>query len=146
MVTPLEFTKRTLYRTLYNLSLIDISVLIFLCYFNLILLYAPDSQDALGARSTFQGTLVFYCVTLLLSRGEILQSERARGVIHRSSLPLTILGLYIVAMRRTLAALQPDLVEHQLASLDREMVGQVPAPALAQWDHSILTEGLAFFC
>ena len=102
MVKFIEFTRHILYRTLHNLSLIEVSVLIFLCYFNLRLLYAPDSQDALIARSVFQGTFVFYCVTLLMSRGEALRSERARGVIHRSSLLLSVLGLYIAAMRRTL--------------------------------------------
>lgn len=141
MVNPFKLIKRTL----HNLSLIDVSVLIFLCYFNLRLLYAPDSQDARIARSVFQGTFIFYCVTLLLSRGEAMQSERVRGVIHRSSLLLSVLGLYIAAMRRTLAALQPKLVDLQLADLDRALFGQVPAQALEQWSHPALTEWLAFF-
>ncbi len=132
-------------KTLRNFSFIDFSVFFFLIYFNIRLLLAPHSEDAEAAIGVFQGTLLLYICSLLLTRGEVLSHPRARGITHRFILLFSVLGLYLLAMREALAALQPTLVDAQLADIDRVIFGGVPAQMLEYFHTPMVTEWFAFF-
>ena len=136
---------RTLKRAVHNMNALDLSVFIFLVYFNIRLSLAPESPEAEFARSAFQSGLTLWVVSILLSRGELLRHPRARGLTHRFALLLSILGLYLVTMRQALAALKPTLLDAQLITLDRALLGEVPALLLDPYTSPLLTEWFAFF-
>ncbi len=133
------------HKTIHNLSLTDSSVLAFLVFFNLRLYLAPASSEADYAQGIFLVTLCFQCITLILSRGEILTHPRARGICHRLGLLIGVLGLYLLAMREALAALQPVLLDQNLIALDQFLFGAVPASYFDQYVSFGLTEWFAFF-
>lgn len=132
-------------KTIKNLNLLDSHVLAFLIYFNIRLLYAPASPDTRFAQTVFLTALVFLTIVLFLSRGEVLSHPRARGIVHRLGLLMSVLGLYLLAMREALAALQPTLMDQQLIKLDQLLFGDVPASYLEQFSSPALTEWFAFF-
>jgi membrane-associated phospholipid phosphatase len=140
-VSPLQLLRRTA----HNFSVLDTSVLCFLFYFNVRLNWAVDSADANLARGRFLGILILFVVSMFVCRGELIQHPRARGIIHRFSLLFSILGLYLIAMREALAALQPILLDLQLAEVDRMLFGGVPSQMLERFNHPMVTEWFAFF-
>lgn len=145
--TP-QMILRTCRRALHNLCPLDLYVFTFLIYFNLVLWGASESPDASYARVAVGVGLALWTSAVLLSRGEALTHPRARGIIHRFSLLLSVLGLYLASMRQALAALKPELVDAQLAALDRAIFGEVPAQLFERFATPTLTEWLAFcyFC
>jgi membrane-associated phospholipid phosphatase len=140
-LSPLQILRRAI----HNFSVLDTSVLCFLIYFNIRLSWAVESVDTHLARGRFLGVLVLFVVSMLVCRGELIQHPRARGIIHRFSLLFSILGLYLLAMREALAALQPVLLDLQLAEIDRMLFGGIPSQMLERFNHPMLTEWFAFF-
>ncbi|MAD61184.1 MAG: hypothetical protein CMH49_06715 [Myxococcales bacterium] len=132
-------------KTIKNLNLLDSHVLVFLIYFNSRLLYAPTSSDTSFAQTVFLTALVFLTIVLVLSRGEVLSHPRARGIVHRLGLLMSVLGLYLLAMREALAALQPTLMDQQLIKLDQLLFTAVPASYFDQYSSPAITEWFAFF-
>lgn len=136
---------KTLRRTLNNLCLLDSSVLAFLLYFNFRLLWAPESEDSHVAQAAFQGALLLSVLGAVLCRGELITNQRARGITHRFIMMISVLGLYLVAMREALFALKPTLLDSQLATIDTLIFGVVPAQWLEQFARPLVTEWFAFF-
>ena len=132
-------------KTLRNLSLLDCNVLVFLFYFTIRLCWAPASPEADFAAKIFMLTCCFFCGVMLISRGEVLNGARARGIVHRLGLLISVLGLYLLAMREALAALQPVLLDRKLISIDQSLFGAVPASYFDPYVSTGLTEWFAFF-
>ena len=131
--------------TIRNLSLIDVCVLLFLLYFNLRLLWAPSHPDVQFAQPIFLGSFFLFILTTVLCRGAVLTTPRSRGITHRFSLLINVLGLYLLAMRKGLSALQPTLVDEQLNQVDVMLFGVSPAQSFEYFATPITTEWFAFF-
>ena len=87
-------------------------------------------MEAEFASKVFMLTCCFFCGVMLMSRGEVLKGARARGIVHRLGLLISVLGLYLLAMREALAALQPTLMDQELISIDQSLFGAVLKQAI----------------
>ena len=137
-----ERARSTLGVALQNLAVQDVIALAFHAYLFLRVSLAPDSPDATVARRLALALLVVTACSMVLTRGEVIRSQRARALTYRLGLFVPMVLSYF-EMRILLPALQPDLMDrrlvHQELEVDRVVYGAVagkslPFPHLAYRD------------
>lgn len=129
---------------LQNLAVQDVIVLAFHAYMYLRVSIAPDSPGATGARRLALALLVVTACGLLLTRGEIIRSQRARGVVYRLTLFAPMVASYF-EMRPLLPALQPVLLDHRLYAIDLWLLGTTPSVWMDFLNVEPVVEWLSFF-
>ncbi|MEM8607351.1 MAG: phosphatase PAP2 family protein [Myxococcota bacterium] len=128
----------------HNLATQDVIALAFHGYLFTRVLLAPDSPDAALARSASFTLLMATVFALLLTRGELIQPQRARVLTYRLGL-FVPMALSYFEMRFLLPALQLELMDYQLYAVDRALLGTTPAAWFTAWNHPGLVEWLSFF-
>jgi len=127
-----------------NLAVQDVIALGFHAYLSLRAWTAPDSADASVARRLTVALFVITACSMVLARGEVIRSRRARALTYRLGLVVPMLLSYF-EMRALLPALQPVLMDQQLFAIDRWLLGTTPSVWMAAWNIEPVVEWLSFF-
>lgn len=127
-----------------NLAIQDVIALAFHSYLFLRALAAPDSADATIARRLTFALLALTVCALVLSRGEVIRSRRARALTYRLGM-ITPMVLSYFEMRVLLPALQPELLDDRLFAIDLWLLGTTPALWMEVWNIEPIVEWLSFF-
>ena len=130
--------------TAQNLAFQDVVALAFHAYVFLRVLIAPHSPDAITARRITLALLVATTCTLILSRGEVIRSQRARALTYRLGLFLPMVFSYF-EMRVLLPALQPELMDYRLYAIDLWLLGSTPSVWMEAWNTRPVVEWLSFY-
>jgi hypothetical protein len=130
--------------TAQNLAIQDVIALAFHAYLFLRVSIAPDSPDATVARRLALALLVVTACSMMLTRGEIIRSQRARALTYRLGLFFPMVLSYF-EMRILLPALQPELMDHELFAIDRWLLGTTPSIWMQAWNVRPVVEWLSFF-
>jgi hypothetical protein len=130
--------------TAQNLAIQDVIALAFHAYLFLRVSVAPDSPDATVARRLALALMVVTACSIVLTRGEVIRSQRARALTYRLGLFLPMVFSYF-EMRILLPALQPELMDHELFAIDRWLLGTTPAIWMQAWNVQPVVEWLSFF-
>ena len=136
--------RTTLGVTAQNLATQDVIALAFHAYLFLRVSIAPDSPDATVARRLALALLVTTACSLVLTRGEVIRGQRARALTYRLGLFAPMVLSYF-QMRALLPALQPDLMDHRLFTIDLWLLGTTPAVWMEAWNVEPVVEWLSFF-
>jgi len=136
--------RTTLGVTAQNLATQDVMALAFHAYLFLRVSIAPDSPDATVARRLALALLVVTACSLVLARGEVIRGQRARALTYRLGLFAPMVLSYF-QMRALLPALQPDLMDHRLFTIDLWLLGTTPAVWMEVWNVEPVVEWLSFF-
>jgi hypothetical protein len=80
----------------------------------------------------------------VLTRGEVIRGQRARALTYRLGLFAPMVLSYF-QMRALLPALQPDLMDHRLFTIDLWLLGTTPAVWMEVWNVEPVVEWLSFF-
>jgi len=139
-----ERARTTIGVTAQNLAVQDVIALAFHAYLFLRVSIAPDSPGATVARRLALALLVVTACTLVLGRGEVIRSRRARALTYRLGLFMPMVLSYF-EMRVLLPALQPDLMDHRLYAIDRWLLGTTPSIWMQAWNVRPVVEWLSFF-
>lgn len=107
-------------------------------------LTAADSPDRTRSITDMTGLLVLFASTMLLVRGRLLQSERARALLYRIVFVSTMELSYFF-MRRFLPLVNPRALDHELLHFDLAVFGVEPAIYFEQFLTPNATEWFAFF-
>jgi hypothetical protein len=108
------------------------------------LMAAPDSPDASFARRLMLFLFTVAVTTIVLVRGELVRSRRARAILYRVGIYAPPVLSYF-AMRTVLPALSLPLVDSQLHAIDDVIFGVTPSLWLQQFNTLHVTEWFAFF-
>jgi hypothetical protein len=127
-----------------NLAVQDVIALSFHAYVFLRISIAPDSPDATVARRMALALLVITACCMVLTRGEIIRSPRARALTYRLGLFVPMVLSYF-EMRVLLPALQLDLMDGRLLAIDQWLLGTTPSLWLASWNTHGVVEWFSFF-
>ncbi len=127
-----------------NLAVQDVIALAFHAYLFLRVSIAPDSPDATVARRLALTLFVITACSMVLARGEVIPSQRARALTYRIGLFMPMVLSYF-EMRVLLPALQPELMDHQLFAIDRWLLGTTPSIWMEAWNVEPIVEWLSFF-
>lgn len=130
--------------TIQNLATQDVIALAFHSYLFLRISIAPDSPDAVVSRRLALALLVITACSMILTRGEVIRSQRARALTYRLGLFIPMVLSYF-EMRVLLPALQPDLMDHRLYAIDRWLLGTTPSVWMEAWNYRPIVEWLSFF-
>ncbi len=130
--------------TAQNLAIQDVIVLAFHAYIFLRVWIAPDSPDATVARRLTLALLVVTACAMVLSRGEVIRSQRARALTYRLGLFVPMVFSYF-EMRVLLPALQPDLMDYRLYAIDLWLLSATPSVWLEAWNTKPVVEWLSFY-
>jgi hypothetical protein len=136
--------RTTLGVTAQNLATQDVMALAFHAYLFLRVSIAPDSPDATVARRLALTLLVVTACSLVLARGEVIRGRRARALTYRLGLFAPMVLSYF-QMRALLPALQPDLMDDRLFTIDLWLLGTTPAVWMEVWNVEPVVEWLSFF-
>jgi len=136
--------RTTLGVTAQNLATQDVIAVAFHAYLLLRVSIAPDSPDATVARRLALALLVTTACSLVLTRGEVIRGQRARALTYRLGLFAPMVLSYF-QMRALLPALQPDLMDHRLFTIDLWLLGTTPAVWMEVWNVEPVVEWLSFF-
>jgi len=136
--------RTTLGVTAQNLATQDVIAVAFHAYLFLCVSIAPDSPDATVARRLALALLVTTACSLVLTRGEVIRGQRARALTYRLGLFAPMVLSYF-QMRALLPALQPDLMDHRLFTIDLWLLGTTPAVWMEVWNVEPVVEWLSFF-
>jgi hypothetical protein len=136
--------RTTLGVTAQNLATQDVIAVAFHAYLFLRVSIAPDSPDATVARRLALALLVTTACSLVLARGEVIRGQRARALTYRLGLFAPMVLSYF-QMRALLPALQPDLMDHRLFTIDLWLLGTTPAVWMEVWNVEPVVEWLSFF-
>jgi len=136
--------RTTLGVTAQNLATQDVIAVAFHAYLFLRVSIAPDSPDATVARRLALALLVTTACSLVLTRGEVIRGQRARALTYRLGLFAPMVLSYF-QMRALLPALQPDLMDHRLFTIDLWLLGTTPAVWMEVWNVEPVVEWLSFF-
>ena len=136
--------RTTLGVTAQNLATQDVIAVAFHAYLFLRVSIAPDSPDATVARRLALALLVTTACSLVLTRGEVIRGQRARALTYRLGLFAPMVLSYF-QMRALLPALQPDLMDHRLFTIDLWLLGTTPAVWMEAWNVEPVVEWLSFF-
>jgi len=139
-----ERARTTLGLAAQNLAVQDVIALAFHGYLFARVSIAPDSPDASVARRLALALLVITACSMVLARGEMIRSRRARALTYRLGLFVPIVLSYF-EMRVLLPALQPELMNHRLFAIDRWLLGTTPALWMQPWNARPIVECLSFF-
>jgi hypothetical protein len=127
-----------------NLAVQDVIALAFHAYLFVRVSIAPDSPDATVARRLAFALFVITASSLVLTRGEMIGSRRARTLTYRLGLFMPMVLSYF-EMRVLLPALQPELMDHQLFAIDLWLLGTTPSVWMEAWNVESVVEWLSFF-
>ena len=127
-----------------NLAVQDVIALAFHGYLFLRISIAPDSPDATVARRLALALFVITACSLILSRGEVIRSRRARALTYRLGIFVPMVLSYF-EMRVLLPALQPELMDHRLYAIDLWLLGTTPSVWMNAWNVEPIVEWLSFF-
>lgn len=139
-----ERARSTLGVALQNLAVQDVIALGFHSYLFLRVSIAPDSPDATVARRLALALLVVTACSMILTRGEVIRGQRARALTYRLGLFIPMVLSYF-EMRVLLPALQPDLMDHRLYTIDLWLLGTTPSVWMEAWNVRPVVEWLSFF-
>jgi hypothetical protein len=139
-----ERARSTVGIAMQNLATQDVIALSFHAYLFFRVSLAPDSVEAVVARRLALALLVVTACSMLLTRGEVIRSRRARGLTYRLGLFVPMVLSYF-EMRVLLPALQPDLMDHRLYAIDQWLLGTTPAIWMGAWNYRPIVEWLSFF-
>lgn len=139
-----ERARSTLGVTIQNLAVQDVVALTFHAYLFLRISLAPDSPDAIVARRLALALLVVTACLMILSRGEVIRSRRARALTYRIGLFVPMVLSYF-ELRVLLPGLQPVLMDHRLFAIDQWLLGTTPSVWMATWNTRPVVEWLSFF-
>lgn len=139
-----ERARTALGITAQNLAVQDVIALAFHAYLFLRVSIAPDSPDATVARRLALALFVITACSMVLSRGEVIRSQRARALTYRLGLFVPMVLSYF-EMRVLLPALQPDLMDHRLFAIDLWLLGTTPSVWMQAWNVEAVVEWLSFF-
>jgi len=81
---------------------------------------------------------------MVLTRGEVIRRRRARALTYRLGLFVPMVLSYF-ELRVLLPALQPDLMDHRLFSIDLWLLGTTPSVWMQAWNTKPIVEWLSFF-
>lgn len=140
----MTIAARTIVQTIQNMAIQDYAILGFHFFVWGRAIMAPESLDAVIARETAATILCMAIVTLLLTRGELVQSRRIRAIVYRGGVFIPMLLSYF-ELRHFLPALQPHLLDEELLRIDEFLFGVTPAVWLGQFNHRPIVEWFAFF-
>jgi hypothetical protein len=113
-------------------------------YLFLRVLTAPSSKEASVAWWAAAGLLSLTGTMLLLCRGELLPRGPARGIVYRV-LAIHCVFLAYFELRALLPALQSQLLDAWLLSLDQALFGGTPARWSEAWITAASTQWFSFF-
>lgn len=130
--------------TAQNLATQDVIALAFHGYLFMRIELAPDSPDATVARRLALALLVVTACSLVLTRGEVIRSQRARALTYRLGLFIPMVLSYF-EMRTLLPALHPELMDRRLYAIDRWLLGTTPSVWMEAWNVRPVVEWLSFF-
>jgi len=130
--------------TAQNLAFQDVIALAFHAYVFLRVSIAPDSPDAIVARQITLALLVITACVMVLSRGEVIRSQRARALTYRLGLFVPMVFSYF-EMRVLLPALQPELMDYRLYAIDLWLLGTTPSVWMEAWNTRSVVEWLSFY-
>ncbi len=136
--------RSTLGVAIQNLAIQDAIALAFHGYLFLRVTIAPDTPDATVGRRLALALFVVTACSMLLTRGELIRSERARALTYRLGLFVPMVLSYF-ELRVLLPALQPDLMDHRLFAIDLWLLGTTPAVWMEAWNIRPVVEWLSFF-
>jgi hypothetical protein len=139
-----ERARSTLGVTIQNLAIQDAIALAFHGYLFLRVSIAPDSPDSIIARRLALALLVVTACSMVLTRGEVIRRRRARALTYRLGLFVPMVLSYF-ELRVLLPALQPDLMDHRLFSIDLWLLGTTPSVWMQAWNTKPIVEWLSFF-
>ena len=127
-----------------NLAIQDWVAVAFHAYMWTRVTLAPDSPNAALGRQYAATLLVITLCSLVLSRGEVIGSEKIRALVYRLGLFVPVVLSYF-ELRWILPALQLDLVDHQLHMIDLGLFGITPSVWMAQFNQKTIVEWVSFF-
>jgi len=130
--------------TAQNLAFQDGIALSFHGYMYLRVSLAPDSGEAVVARTMALALLVVTACAMVLTRGEVIRNPRARALTYRLGLFLPMVFSYFEG-RVLLPALQADLMDYRLYAIDLWLLGTTPSVWLDAWNVEPVVEWLSFF-
>lgn len=139
-----ERARTALGVTAQNLATQDVIALAFHGYLFLRVELAPDSPTAIVARRLALALLVVTACSIVLTRGELIRSQRARALTYRLGLFIPMVLSYF-EMRTLLPALQPELMDRRLYAIDLWLFGTTPALWMEAWNVRPIVEWLSFF-
>jgi hypothetical protein len=139
-----ERARTTLGVAIQNLAIQDVIALAFHGYLFLRVAIAPDSPDATVARRLALTLLVVTTCCMVLTRGEVIRSRRARALTYRLGLFIPMVLSYF-ELRVLLPALQRDLMDHRLFAIDLWLLGTTPSVWMEAWNVRPIVEWLSFF-
>ncbi|MCZ6807465.1 MAG: phosphatase PAP2 family protein [Deltaproteobacteria bacterium] len=130
--------------TAQNLAIQDAIALTFHAYIFLRISIAPDSPDATAARRMVLALLVVTASAMVLTRGEVIQNQRARALTYRLGLFVPMVFSYF-EMRLLLPALQLEAMDYRLYAIDLWLLGTTPSVWMEAWNTKPIVEWLSFF-
>ncbi len=139
-----ERARTALGITAQNLATQDVIALAFHGYLFLRVELAPDSPTATVARRLALALFVITACSMVLTRGEVIRSQRARALTYRLGLFIPMVLSYF-EMRTLLPALQPELMDHRLFAIDLWLLGTTPSLWMEAWNVRPVVEWLSFF-
>ncbi|MGB8329924.1 MAG: phosphatase PAP2 family protein [Polyangiales bacterium] len=125
--------------TAQNLAVQDVIAVAFHAYLFLRLSIAPDGPDAALARRLALALFVVTACSMVLARGEVVRSRRARALTYRLGLVVPMFLSYF-EMRVLLPALHPELMDHPLFAIDRWLLGTTPSLWMEVWNIEPIVE------
>ncbi|MGD8825107.1 MAG: phosphatase PAP2 family protein [Myxococcales bacterium] len=139
-----ERARTALGIALQNLAVQDVLALAFHGYLFLRIESAPDGPNATVARRLALALLVVTACSLVLTRGELIRSPRARALTYRLGLFVPMVLSYF-EMRTLLPALHPELMDRKLYAIDLWLLGTTPSVWMESWNRRPIVEWLSFF-
>lgn len=127
-----------------NLAFQDLGTIAFHSYMLVRAFRAPESPDALLARSFALALWTVTVCTVLLVRGDILRAGRVRALLYRLGIFAPMLASYF-ELRFLLPSLQLRLLDDRLHALDLAMFGGTPSLWMAQFNDPPIVEWISFF-
>ena len=127
-----ERARSTLGVTIQNLAVQDVIALAFHAYLFLRISLAPDSPDAIAARRLALALLVVTACLMILSRGDVIRSRRARALTYRIGLVVPMVLSYF-ELRVLLPGLRPVLLDHRVCAIEQGLLGTPPSWWVAAW-------------
>ncbi len=128
----------------HNAAFQDKAVLAFHAYMSLRVAMAPESADRSFAFRFAFALFAVSTIAIALSRGEVLRPGKLRSLVYRIGIFAPV-PLSYFSLRTLLPALQPELLDLQLWSIDEAIFGTTPALWLNQFNQPGIIEWFSFF-
>ena len=128
----------------HNAAFQDKAVLLFHAYMSVRVAFAPESADRDFAFRFAFALWVTSAIGIVLTRGEVLRPGKLRALVYRVGLFAPV-PLSYFSLRTLLPALQPELLDLQLWSIDEALFGITPSLWLNQFNQPGIIEWFSFF-